>query len=65
MYRSHILGLAGSFSQGQLADLKRCMPLNFIDYIEEDVKVMLMLMPMPLVVLTAEQSADKTAYYTA
>lgn len=46
MYRSHILGLAGSFSQRQLAELKRCLPLNFVDYIEEDVKVMLMLLPL-------------------
>lgn len=54
MYRSHILGLAGSFSQGQLADLKRCLPLNFVDFIEEDVKVML-----KLVVLTADSLPTK------
>ena len=45
VYRSRILGLAGSFSQGQLADLKRCLPDDFIDYVEEDVKVVLLLMP--------------------
>lgn len=39
MYKSHILGLAGSFSQGQLADLKRCLPADCIDYVEADVKV--------------------------
>lgn len=39
MYKNHILGLAGSFSQGQLTDLKRCLPDDCIDYIEEDVKV--------------------------
>lgn len=57
VYRSHILGLAGSFSQGQLADLERCLPLNFVDYIEEDVKVML-----TLFCLMAEQSAYRAAY---
>ena len=54
VYRSHILGLAGSFSQEQLADLKRCLPDGSVDYIEEDVQVMLLLMPLvPTAVHTA------------
>ena len=40
VFNNHILGLAGSFSQGQLTDLKRCLPDDCIDYIEEDVKVL-------------------------
>ena len=55
VYRSHLLGLAGSFSQGQLADLKRCLPNDCVDYVEEDVKVLLLL--MPLVSLTAKLPA--------
>ena len=39
IYDSHILGLAGSFSQAQLADFRRCLPDDCIDYIEEDVQV--------------------------
>ncbi|KAL3133535.1 hypothetical protein ABBQ38_007386 [Trebouxia sp. C0009 RCD-2024] len=39
VYRSHILGLAGSFDQRQLTDLKRCLPVDGVDYVEEDVKV--------------------------
>ena len=45
VYKSHILGLAGSFSEGQLADLKRCLPDDCVDYVEEDVKVLPLLIP--------------------
>ena len=40
VYRSHILGLAGSFDQRQLTDLKRCLPEDCVDYVEEDMKVL-------------------------
>ncbi len=37
----HLHGLAGSFTQGQLMRLQECLPEGCVDYVEEDVKVIL------------------------
>ncbi len=37
----HLHGLAGSFTQCQLMRLQECLPEGCIDYVEEDVKVIL------------------------